>query len=254
MFDEDQAAGMRVLFRRERPDVVAAFGAGTSQAALIAALARSSAAEGSGVLVIDGTAGTIAQQFGLRCRYELGHVLAGDMALHRVAHNVEPGLVLLPALRGIEQLGDVPAAVSQRLRQQFLALFDRKVAPIDTILINCRPLSVARALAAFSAKAHLLLVLEPGIEGLTAAYQELKSLSMAQRVQSCDVVLSGASRSSAALALFERLQDTAAEFLGIELDLQNRRGIDLTKLSEPGKKPVRDNRSLMMECSRGITC
>jgi MinD-like ATPase involved in chromosome partitioning or flagellar assembly len=254
MFDQDQAAGMRALFRRERPDVVTAFGAGNSQAALLAALARSSVAEGSGVLVIDGSAGTMAQQFGLRCRYELGHVLAGDLALSQVIREVEPGLLLLPALRGIEQLSQVPAAISNRLRPQFSAMFDRKQAPIDTILINSRPLSVTHALTAFSAKAHLLLVLEPGLEGLTAAYQELKTLSMAHRIETCDVVLSGASRSGAASAMFERLKETAADFLGIGLTLQNRRGIDLTTLSDAGEKPARDNRSLLMESSRGLTC
>ena len=258
MFDHDQAAGLRALFVRQRPDVIVAFGGAASQASLLAALARNLASEGSGVLLIDGSAGLAAAQLGVSCRYELGHVLAGDKDLEQVVRVIEPGLTLLPALRGLDLLAELPADAAKRARQQFARMFDKKGAGVDAILINSKALSATRALNAFSARAHLLLVMETGVSGLKTAYQEIKALAVAHDVASIDVVLSGPARGAASLHVFERLKATAFEFLGVTLNLQSgqrelaMQQVDVLAAATPEVTSV--NRISFLECSRGLTC
>jgi MinD-like ATPase involved in chromosome partitioning or flagellar assembly len=262
MFDQDQAAGLRALFVRKRPDVIVAFGAASSQAALLAALARSMASEGSGVLLIDGSAGLAAAQFSVQCRYELGHVLAGDKDLEQVVRIIEPGLTLLPALRGLDLLAELPPDAAKRARQQFARMFDKKGASIDAILINSKALSATRALDAFSARAHLLLVLDQGVVALKTAYQEIKALAVAHDIASIDVVVAGTARGPLAFDAFERLKATAFEFLGVTLNLQSAQresagsttpgATDAAIGAERGATAV--NRLSLSECSRGLTC
>jgi MinD-like ATPase involved in chromosome partitioning or flagellar assembly len=165
---------------------------------------------------------------------------------------------LLPALRGLDLLAELPVDAAKRARQQFARMFDKKGAGIDAILINSKALSATRALDAFSARAHLLLVMEAGVAGLKTAYQEIKALAVAHDIASIDVVLAGSARAAASLHAFERLKATAFEFLGVTLNLQSaqrepaRYQSDHAVEAEQGLSAV--NRNSLSECSRGITC
>jgi MinD-like ATPase involved in chromosome partitioning or flagellar assembly len=153
----------------------------------------------------------------------------------------------------LELLPDLTGKAAEAVRQQFALLFRRTESQVDGILVNSRPLAAARALDAFSNSAHLLLVLEAGPDSLTAAYQEIKALRLAHRIEALDVILADG-KSPAALAAFWRLKVTSKEFLGVTLHLQTSQGQSSTAVTRVPDALLAQPISRPMERSRGITC
>jgi flagellar biosynthesis protein FlhG len=214
MFDRDQAAGLRQLFTRLRPEVILACGGAPQQAQVVAELGLGMAGLGREVLIIDGSAGEIAQVMGLAARYELGHVVAGDKQLAEVLLEGAPDLRILPAMRGLDQLWRLPAGSATSLKRQFA----RQLAAVETLIVNCRPLGSPAAGRAFQSGAHVLVVLSEHPESITMAYREIKALKLDCGVTQYDVIMSESGLR--ARAVFDCLADTARQFLGVTLTLQ----------------------------------
>ncbi|MBK9676493.1 MAG: hypothetical protein IPO82_15135 [Betaproteobacteria bacterium] len=100
----DQASGLRALFGRRARTTLSVAGDGATAVTLnlAAALARI----GQQVLVIDTMKGEAATALGLKARFELAHVLAGDRRLRDVLLAGPEGVALLPATRGLPSLAE----------------------------------------------------------------------------------------------------------------------------------------------------
>lgn len=214
MFDADQADGLRHLFARERPEVIVACGGAPTQAQIVADLGVGLARQGTSVLVIDGSAGGVAQALGRGARYELGHVIAGDKKLSQVIVEGAPNLRVLPAMRGLEQLWRLSHDQARALKNQF----SHQLASIETLVVNCGPLGSVAACRAFQGGAHVVLILTERPDSMTAAYREIKSLWTNCGITECDVIVSDPG--VRARARFASLADTARRFLGVRLNLQ----------------------------------
>jgi len=202
---EDQALGLRRLFSKRRARMLGVIGEeGTAVTLeLAAAFARAS----QRVLILDRTCAGIAQASSLRTRYELRHALCGDKPLRDVAVAGPQHTVLLPAMRGLDEVARGGATACERL----CALIDDTLGPFDLLLVNGAPLPLAEA--------GVLLALAPTATALTQAYTELKKLARQAQPRRCDVAIQRARSEAAALDAFDSVALTAGRFLGMTLAL-----------------------------------
>lgn len=214
MFNEDQAAGLRALFTRGRPDVILACGGAQRQSAVVAEMARRWGEQGADVLVMDQTPGGVPAAYGLAARYELRHAIDGLKQLDEVTLVPAPGVRVLPAARGLDLL----CGLSEERATPLKAAFGAALGETDTLIVNCRPLGAAAAAMAFSGGGHMVIVLDDSPQSLTAAYREVKALRLGCGMAQCDVILDA--ERPRAIELFDSLAAATQRFLDVTLTLQ----------------------------------
>ena len=110
----DQAAGLRRLFgthgRGLHLHPLVSPENGGDQLGFAVGLAGALVRQGRRVLVLDGENGRLAPLLGLKARYDLRHVLAGDRPAEVVALPATPGFRVLPAVRALHDSARSPAA------------------------------------------------------------------------------------------------------------------------------------------------
>jgi flagellar biosynthesis protein FlhG len=202
----DQATGLRALFARRTRTTMSVAGDGATEVTLnlAAALARI----GQQVLVIDTMKGEAANALGLKARYELAHVLAGDRALRDVLLAGPEGVALLPATRGLPRLVEGSGPWQDRLG----AWLDPYGTAFNVWLVNGLPPGGSVT------GAPVLFVLAPTADALTAAYAQMKELARHARHREFRIVVRRARSETAALATYRNVADTAREFLSARLD------------------------------------
>jgi flagellar biosynthesis protein FlhG len=202
----DQATGLRALFARRARTTMSVAGDGATEVTLnlAAALARI----GQQVLVIDTMKGEAANALGLKARYELAHVLAGDRALRDVLLAGPEGVALLPATRGLPRLVEGSGPWQDRLG----AWLDPYGTAFNVWLVNGLPPGGS------ATGAPVLFVLAPTADALTAAYAQMKALARHARHREFRIVVRRARSETAALATYRNVADTAREFLSARLD------------------------------------
>ena len=149
---EDQASGLRRLFDRRamrwqlvlQPTVRCAM-----HAQALADRVRDLAAHDGATLVIDAARSQVALPLGLRLRYDLEHVLAGDCAIADTCVRAVPELWVLPAARALDRAAAdehhaarVAAALesmASEMRQTVLLLPAGRVAWLRHLPQSVRP-------------------------------------------------------------------------------------------------------------------
>lgn len=102
----DQAATLRRLFARRPARVLPLLvpeGGATSRAAWVAKLAQGFAGHGERTLLVDAARLHVAAALGLRARFDLAHVFAGECAPAAAVLDAGRGLTVLPAARALAQ-------------------------------------------------------------------------------------------------------------------------------------------------------
>lgn len=168
----DQARGLRRLMRRTGARVLPVFGTPERLPAIVN-LASALSRAGQQVLVLDASRGEIAPVFGLSARYELKHVLEGEIALERAVLRTADGVRVLPAARGLRLLCE--ARVSGL---DFFESLAQKAAPLDLIMVNCE--TADRAVQLLPAHGEALLVLARGPQVFAEGAACLKALAAQQ--------------------------------------------------------------------------
>lgn len=177
----DQALGLRRMAKPAGVRVLPVFGTAARLPAIVnlaAALSRA----GEQVLVVDAARGELAPAFGLTARYELKHVLDGDIALAQAALATRDEVRVLPAARGMRMLRE--ARVSG---MDFFETLAQKMAPLDLIIVNSDAGERAQRLLPVHGEA--LLVLERGPNIVTEGVRALSALAAQQAVTRCRVFL-----------------------------------------------------------------
>lgn len=235
MFEADQAAGLRRLFARYPLQVLALGGAGGAKASVATNLAVALAEKGRRVMLMDGSVGELAAALGLNCRYELSHVIAGDKRLADVLLTGPQQIQVLPAARGLDQLDVLASAEARRLRQEFSQL--RR--PVDTLIVNARPLGITKVLDAFRGRARTLMVVSEGAASIKAAYREMKALKHAAGAEEFDVVIGGIEDAKEAAAIYANIAEAAQRFLAVKLNFRGFIPGDVTfRTAQRVKRPV----------------
>lgn len=220
----DQAAGLRSLFARRRPSLLIVAGSDACKAAVAVHFAREAAAGSRATVLIDGTAGQVATACELACRYELAHVLAGDMAIDAVLRALTPHLLLMPAARALSRFGSFSAAEDARLADAFSAGITQALASagsqetqVDLIVVNAEEAQAARAVEAFGRDARVVIVASDNAQSLRGAYVEMKALAQQQNLENFEIVVPRFDESGTSGIAFTNLANAARRFLDIEL-------------------------------------
>ena len=204
----DQACGLRRMMRHGGVRVLPVFGT-LDRLPAIVNLASALSRTGQQVLVLDASRGEIAPAFGLSARYELKHVLEGEVALSRALLTTSDGVQVLPAARGIRMLCE--ARVSGL---DFFESLAQKAAPVDLIMVNCE--SADRAVRLLPAHGEALLVLSRGPNVFMEGAACLKALAAQQAAARIRVLMMRSAFDEARLAV-KTLGRLACDKFDIEL-------------------------------------
>jgi len=105
----DQAAGLRRLFAPRGPrfvPILVPAGENNWHATWIARLAEAFVRAGDRTLLADAARLQIAASLGLRARFDLAHVLAGECTIDQLLLDAAPQLTVFPASRALEHSAD----------------------------------------------------------------------------------------------------------------------------------------------------
>jgi flagellar biosynthesis protein FlhG len=218
----DQAAGLRSLFARRRPSLLVVAGSDPAKAAIALHFAREAATNHRATVIVDGTPGRVATACDMACRYELAHVVAGDVELSAVVRTLTPDLLLLPAARALARFGSFSADEEARLSEVFAggmtaALASGGDAQIDLIVVHVEEMQAARAIDAFGRDARVVIVVSDDGPSLRGAYAEMKSLVQQHAIENFEIVTPVFDGAAPAGRAFANLAAAARRFLRIDL-------------------------------------
>ena len=169
----DQAAGLRRLLRPAALRILPVAGGrdGAQRTNVIVNLAAAAALDGYCVVVLDQSKGEVARAMGLKPRYELIHLLEGQMQFPEVAVDGPDGVRVLSGARGMAALAGQGGHA-----QALFAAFAQLERPADLVIVNIDDPALAGALLP-ATDGEVLLVATPAAESITGAYTHIKQLA-----------------------------------------------------------------------------
>lgn len=211
---EDQAAGLRRLFRRSPPSVVAVYSSGRHADANLLRLVHRLAARGSPVTVLDECPGPWPEAAGEGLPCEEGHDL-----LHALDGRIALGVI---RQRLIGEAYRVPVALAAPLfdyldeerRSRLLALLGELHRRSQYVLVRAVDAQLSSALS--WAAPRRVLVAEASGPGATGAYGLIKSLALAG-ASTVHVAVARARHREDAQAFFQQLQSLVRQHVGLPL-------------------------------------
>ena len=184
---------------------------GVGKTNVAANLAIIAAKQGQRVLIIDADLGLANVEiiFGVRPRYHLGHMLAGEVTPREALATCPGGVKLLPAGNGIQQLSKLDDA--QRLR--IVSAMEELEDEFDVVLLDAGAGIGDNVMFFIGAAQEAMLVVSPEPTSLTDAYATIKVLCQEAGVRFFDVVVNQAGTEAAARDIFQKLSAVAGRFL-----------------------------------------
>ena len=212
---QDQAAGLRRLFGahgrglRVHPCVTPEDGG--DQQGFAIGLASALVRQGRRVLVLDGDDGRIAPRLGLKARYDLRHLLAGERSADVVALPTAAGFRVVPAARALQE-----SARSQRWSAELKHWLAGLAAECDAI-IACTTVETLSALMVDEVHDFLLVC---GAEPwqLARTYARIKLLHDRYPTRRFRIAYSPAESIRLAEHAHERLARATALYLGLTIE------------------------------------
>lgn len=208
---DDQAAGLRRLFKSPPRRVIAVASAtAADSAAVVAAAALELTARGARVLVIDEYEGAQSVAATLQCatRYDLLQAARGDVSIARATVRVSKLLWLLPAARAAAALPQADA----KARAALAACVEQAEHGAQFVLIRAALGADGLSLLARAAS-RIVLAVQGHAAGLTDGYLLLKQLHAGLGHARYGVVLTRLRDAGARPALMANLQRVAGDRL-----------------------------------------
>ena len=219
----DQSSTLRKLVARRqgamrRPTHVLSVtsgkgGVGKSNLVLNVAIALRQ--RGKQVLILDADMGlaNIDILTGLASRYNLSHVIAGEMALVEVIAEGPSGVHVLPASSGVEWMANL--TVDQK--RLFIEKMDELNGLYDVLLIDTGA-GISSNVTYFNLAAQTrIVVVTPEPTSLTDAYALIKVLHRSYRQRDFEVVVNLVGGEKEALEVYRNLTAVADRFLEVRL-------------------------------------
>jgi len=218
----DQASELRNLKRKIAGGIktytIASGKGGVGKTSLSVNLASVLGKMGVRTIVLDGDLGlaNIDVMFGLYPKYHLGHVVNGEKKLSDILISVQENVYMLPGGTGLQEMADLNMARQLKLIDEFSLLEDYG----DVLLIDTGA-GLYRSIIVFAlASDSLLLVTSPDPTAIRDCYSLLKVVSEKSATPlEVYLVINMVKSDKEALEIASRLQLTARDFLGINIDV-----------------------------------
>ncbi|GAA4874549.1 MinD/ParA family protein [Ferrimonas pelagia] len=220
-FLQDQASGLRKMVQKQENmiRVIAVTGGkgGVGKTNVSINTATALAAQGQRVLVLDADLGlaNVDVMLGVRAKYNLSHVLAGECTLEEVLVEGPQGINIVPAASGTQGMVELTPTQHAALIQSFSNLesqFDCLI--VDTAAgISDMVLSFARAAQ------EVLVVVCDEPTSITDAYALIKLLSREHGVFRFRIVANMVRSLREGMELYAKLSKVTDRFLDVALEL-----------------------------------
>ncbi|MBF0338145.1 MAG: MinD/ParA family protein [Nitrospirae bacterium] len=199
-----------------RTIAVASGKGGVGKTNVVANLAIALQKEGCKVLILDADLGlsNIDVLLHLAPKYNIQHVLDGEMKLKDIMVEGPYGIKVLPATSGVQEMTSLDEF--QRLR--FLEEFESLEEDINVLLIDTAA-GISENVAFFCIAAQeIIIVTSPDPTSIADAYALIKVLYTRYQEKSLNVLVNSAEDETEAKEVFKRLLTAAEKFLHISLD------------------------------------
>jgi flagellar biosynthesis protein FlhG len=189
---------------------------GVGKTNIAANLAIEMKKKGRKVMILDADLGlsNIDILFQLTPRYNIQHVLSGEMNLKDIIIEGPFGIKILPASSGIQEL----TALDEFQRLKLLEGFDSAELDIDCLIIDTAA-GISENVAFFCIAAQeTVVVTSPEPTAITDAYALIKVLFTRYQEKEFRILVNMAKTPEEAFEVFRRLSLVAEKFLNISLD------------------------------------
>ncbi len=189
---------------------------GVGKTNITANLAMEIRKKGFNVMILDADLGlsNIDILFQIAPKYNLQHVLNGQMSLQDIIVEGPMGIKILPASSGVQEL----TALNEFQRLKLLESFDSYNFDVDYFLIDTAA-GISENVAFFCVAAQeIVIVATPEPTSLTDAYALIKVLFTRYQEKEFRVLVNFVKNPEEALSVFTNLSKVAERFLSISLD------------------------------------
>ena len=188
---------------------------GVGKTMLTANLAVLAAKRGKRVLVIDADLGlaNVEIVFGVKPKRHMGDLLSADVSPEDVLIEVRPGIHILPAASGIQQLTQLGEEDKVRL----ISVLDGMAERFDLVLIDSGAGIGDNVLFFVGVAQEIVLVVTPEPTSLVDAYAAVKVLSQQMGLKDFGVVVNSVVDEIAARDVFQKLVALADRFLSVRI-------------------------------------
>ncbi|HEX5127016.1 MAG TPA: hypothetical protein VFW00_09765 [Rhodocyclaceae bacterium] len=211
--EDDQAAGLRRMFRQTPPEVLAVVPCGAGATPWVARQLHARIRAGLRLLALDEWAafGNLADCLGLAPRFDLLQGVEGFVAVEQCRVQTIAGLSLMAVSRLSRALSQ-----DQAIRQDTIERLRPLQSETDEWLIHARPCDIAGLSPLALAAPRLLLAVDPYSKAVTEAYTTLKRLRLGADTSSVGLAMTGPATIETR-ALSANLQSVARRQLGFVL-------------------------------------
>jgi flagellar biosynthesis protein FlhG len=189
---------------------------GVGKTNVAANLALEMKKSGKNVMILDADLGlsNIDVLFQLTPRYNLQHVLSGEMSLNDIVIEGPRGIKILPAGSGVQEL----TALDEFQRLKLLEGFDSYEGDIDYLIIDTAA-GISENVAFFCiASQEIVVVTTPEPTSITDAYALIKVLFTRYQEKQFKILVNCVRDSEEGFEVFRSLSKVAERFLNISLD------------------------------------
>jgi flagellar biosynthesis protein FlhG len=188
---------------------------GVGKTMLTANLAVLAAKRGKRVLVIDADLGlaNVEIVFGVKPKRHMGDLLSPEVSINDVLIEVRPGIHILPAASGIQQL----TRLGEEDKLRLIAILDGLADRFDLVLIDSGAGIGDNVVFFVGVAQEIVLVVTPEPTSLVDAYAAVKVLSQQAGIKDFGVVINSVVDELAARDVFQKLVGLADRFLSVRI-------------------------------------
>jgi flagellar biosynthesis protein FlhG len=217
MHKVSQLQGLKKVMNRNPVRVIAVTSGkgGVGKTNVAANIAVSLSDLGKRVMVLDADLGLANMDvlFGLQPRFNLAHVLSGEVDLQSTVIEGPKNIRIVPSASGNVSMIDVPPASQAAIIQAFSELVDQP----DVLVVDTAT-GISDSVIRFVSAAHQAVIVvcdEPA--SLTDAYALIKVLSSTYGISHFEIVTNQSRRKGEGQRLFEKLRRVSDQYLDVVL-------------------------------------